>query len=49
MLTSIIILTHNQLQYTKECIQSIRTYTVEQEYELIVVDNASTDGTVEWL
>ncbi|CAM4041187.1 glycosyl transferase [Bacillus luti] len=49
MLTSIIILTHNQLQYTKECIQSIRTYTEEKEYELIVVDNASTDGTVEWL
>ncbi|MBK5491853.1 glycosyltransferase family 2 protein [Bacillus sp. TH13] len=49
MLTSIIILTHNQLQYTQECIYSIRKYTVQQEYELIVVDNASTDGTVEWL
>jgi len=49
LLTSIIILTHNQLLYTKECIQSIRTYTKLEEYELIVVDNASTDGTVEWL
>ncbi|MBW3493262.1 glycosyltransferase family 2 protein [Bacillus sp. FDAARGOS_1420] len=49
MLTSIIILTHNQLQYTKECIHSIRKYTVQEEYELIVVDNASMDGTVEWL
>ncbi|MBG9617620.1 glycosyltransferase family 2 protein [Bacillus cereus] len=49
MLTSIIILTHNQLPYTKECIQSIRTYTESEEYELIIVDNASTDGTVEWL
>lgn len=49
LLTSIIILTHNQLSYTKKCIQSIRTYTKLEEYELIVVDNASTDGTVEWL
>ncbi|MES5954431.1 glycosyltransferase [Bacillus fungorum] len=49
MLTSIIILTHNQLKYTKECIDSIRKYTDQQEYELIVVDNASTDGTVQWL
>ncbi|MCI3150039.1 glycosyl transferase [Bacillus cereus] len=49
MLTSIIILTHNQLQYTKECIHSIRKYTVQEDYELIVVDNASIDGTVEWL
>ncbi|MGN4669798.1 glycosyltransferase [Bacillus cereus group sp. MYBK234-1] len=49
MLTSIIILTHNQLQYTKECIYSIRKYTVQENYELIVVDNASIDGTVEWL
>ncbi|PFI78860.1 glycosyltransferase [Bacillus cereus] len=49
MLTSIIILTHNQLKYTKECIDSIRKYTDQQKYELIVVDNASTDGTVKWL
>lgn len=49
VLTSIIILTHNQLQYTQECIHSIRKYTVQEDYELIVVDNASTDGTVEWL
>ncbi|HDR6271283.1 TPA: glycosyltransferase [Bacillus cereus] len=49
MLTSIVILTHNQLKYTKECIDSIREYTDQKEYELIVVDNASTDGTVQWL
>ncbi|OOR72282.1 glycosyl transferase [Bacillus cereus] len=49
MLTSIIVLTHNQLPYTKECIRSIRMYTKSEEYELIVVDNASTDGTTEWL
>ena len=46
--TSIIILTYNQLTYTKECINSIKQYT-RPDYEIIVVDNASTDGTVEWL
>ena len=47
-LTSIVILTHNQLSYTRECLDSIRAHT-EQPYELIVVDNASTDGTVDYL
>ena len=47
-LTSIIILTHNQLEYTKKCIESIFTHTKEP-FELIVVDNGSTDGTVEYL
>ncbi|MGB5749031.1 MAG: glycosyltransferase, partial [Desulfobacterales bacterium] len=46
--TSIIILTHNQLEYTKRCIGSIFTHTKEA-FELIVVDNGSTDGTVEYL
>lgn len=47
--TSIIILTHNQLDFTKVCIESIRKYTNPEEYELIVVDNDSTDGTKDWL
>lgn len=49
MKTSIVILTHNHLEVTKLCIESIRKYTKPQNYELIIVDNASTDGTVEWL
>ncbi len=48
-MTSIIILTFNKLDYTIKCIESIRQYTKSEEYELIVVDNKSTDGTVEWL
>ena len=48
-LTSIIILTYNQLKYTKLCIESIRKFTYKNRYELIVVDNNSTDGTVSWL
>lgn len=47
-MTSIIILTYNQLDYTKICIDSVLKHT-KGEYELIVVDNASTDGTREWL
>jgi O-antigen biosynthesis protein len=46
--TSIIIPTFNQLHVLKECIESIRTHT-DVPYELIVVDNASEDGTVEYL
>ncbi|WP_425060457.1 hypothetical protein SCACP_11710 [Sporomusa carbonis] len=49
MKTDIIILTYNQLEYTKECIKSIRNYTEPGTYEIIIVDNHSTDGTIEWL
>ncbi|WP_234119662.1 glycosyltransferase [Clostridium hydrogenum] len=48
-ITSIILLTYNNLEYTKLCIDSIRKYTNEGSYEIIIVDNASTDGTIEWL
>jgi len=47
-LTSIIILTWNQLSFTQECLASIARHTPEP-YELIIIDNGSTDGTVAWL
>lgn len=47
--TSIILLTYNKLEYTQACIDSIRQYTPRGTYQLIVVDNCSTDGTREWL
>ncbi|MEX2121004.1 MAG: glycosyltransferase [Pirellulales bacterium] len=47
-LTSIVIVTHNQLDYTHQCLESIR-FRTDQPYELILVDNGSTDGTVEYL
>ncbi|MBU3076087.1 glycosyltransferase [Clostridium estertheticum] len=47
--TSIIILTYNNLVYNRICVDSIRKYTKENTYEIIVVDNNSTDGTREWL
>ncbi|MCU7497217.1 MAG: glycosyltransferase, partial [Ignavibacteria bacterium] len=45
---SIIVLTFNGLKYNKEFINSVLKFT-KCPYELIVVDNASKDGTVEYL
>ncbi len=47
-MTSIVIVTHNQLEYTRQCLDSIQRLT-DEPYELIVVDNGSSDGTVEYL
>lgn len=47
--TAIVILTYNNLKYNKECLESIRKYTEIGTYEIIIVDNNSTDGTREWL
>ncbi|HMM20560.1 MAG TPA: glycosyltransferase [Selenomonadales bacterium] len=49
MKTSIIILTQNERDRTRTCIENIRKYTEPEQYELIIVDNQSTDGTVDWL
>ncbi|WP_338552281.1 glycosyltransferase family 2 protein [Paenibacillus sp. KS-LC4] len=46
--TSIIIPSYNQLQYLKMCIESIMDHT-DLAYEIIVIDNASTDGTGSYL
>ena len=47
-LTSIVMLTSNQLEYTRMCLASLRACT-DEPYEVIVVDNGSTDGTVDYL
>lgn len=44
---SIVILTHNNLAYTKECLEALAATT--QNHEVVVVDNASTDATPEYL
>lgn len=46
---SIVILCHNHLEVTQRCVQSLRDTTLRTPYELVVLDNASTDGTWEWL
>ena len=47
-ITTILILTHNGWEYTKQCINSIKRKT-GAAYKIIVIDNNSTDGTVEEL
>lgn len=44
---SIVIIAHNRIDMTKDCLTSIRAAT--KKYELIFVDNGSTDGTQEWV
>jgi O-antigen biosynthesis protein len=47
--TSIIILTYNQLSFTKQCLDSIYRNTNEEDIEIIIVDNGSSDGTIDYL
>lgn len=44
---SIVMATHNGLEHTAKCLQSVFEHT--KDFELIVVDNGSTDGTVGYL
>lgn len=46
---SLVILSDNSLEKTKLCISSIRMTTAENIRDMIVVDNGSADGSVEWL
>ena len=45
---SIVVLTYNQIEYTRQCVDSLIAHT-RQPYELILVDNGSRDGTPEYL
>lgn len=47
-LVSVIIPTHNRLKFLKETIESIKKQTLKN-WELIIVDDASSDGTWDWL
>ncbi len=46
---SVVVLTHDNLAFTRMCLASVLENTDYPNYELIVVDNASSDGTVEEL
>ena len=46
---AIVILTWNALAYTQECLRSLRATTDHPSWRVVVVDNGSVDGTVEWL
>lgn len=46
---SIIIITYNNIEITKGCLDSIFANTAYPNYELIIIDNASTDDTRNYL
>jgi glycosyltransferase involved in cell wall biosynthesis len=47
-LASIIIPCWNQLEFTRQCMAALRRYT-RPPWELLVIDNGSTDGTRNYL
>jgi GT2 family glycosyltransferase len=46
---TLVILTWNGFAYTKRCLDTLRSKTEHPEYRVVVVDNGSTDGTLEYL
>ena len=44
----LVIVTHNQIGYIKGCLESVFA-TTQYPYRVLVIDNASTDGTGEYL
>ncbi len=47
--TSIIIINYNTQNYLRKCLDSINNFTHNLEYEVIVVDNNSSDRSIEFL
>jgi GT2 family glycosyltransferase len=48
-MASLIILAYNNLSFTQQCLDSISHFTLYSNYEIIVVDNGSSDGTPAYL
>ncbi|HEY1226537.1 MAG TPA: glycosyltransferase, partial [Ramlibacter sp.] len=46
---SVVVLTYNNLQLTQDCLASLVRESDYAKLEIIVVDNASKDGTPDWL
>jgi len=46
---AIVVVTWNALDFTQRCLAALRDLTDHPAWRLVVVDNGSTDGTVEWL
>lgn len=45
---TILVQAYNRLEKTKECISSILKYTSNVNYDLLLIDNGSTDDTLEY-
>lgn len=48
-LVSVVVLTYNNLDFSRNCLFSIEHYSDYPNLEVIVVDNASSDGSPDWL
>lgn len=48
-LCSLVVPVFNKVEYTRQCVEHLRKSTPDDLYELIFVDNASTDATAEFL
>ena len=46
---SVVVVTRNQSEMLKECLEGIVETLVPGMYEIVIVDDASTDGTSDWL
>ena len=52
MLVSVVIPTYNRLSILKKCLDSLENQILIDEffdYEVVIVDDGSTDGTIKWL
>jgi len=48
MFASVVVLTRNRLKMLERCLHSLRAQTF-RDFEVVVVDTGSTDGTPDWL
>ena len=46
---SVVVLTYNNLEFTKACLHSLEAHSWYPDWELVIVDNASSDGTADHL
>ena len=46
---SIVIVNYKQRDYTAQCLESLRAAAPALDHEIILVDNASADGSADWL
>ena len=45
---TVVIMAYNRLEKTKRCVESVLKYTNDVDYDLILIDNGSSDGTFEY-
>ncbi|WOE81657.1 glycosyltransferase [Pseudomonas protegens] len=48
-LVSVIVVTYNNLAFTRDCLANLAAAPLSEPLKIIVVDSASTDGSVEFL